>query len=125
MRSMSGDGWQGSRRCIDNAADEVAVGEPALSRRRGKACIGVKAGIDVNLEDPRLAFAIDTEIDAGIASKREQVPAGLGELLQLGRERRFRLLQAEAARRANIGLAVARPLGVVADDPRAPFAPIL
>ena len=96
-----------------------------MSRRRGKACIGVEAGIDVNLEDRWSAFAIDAEVDAGIAGKAEQVPAGLGELFQFGRERRLGLLQPEAARRADIGLAVARPFGVIADDARAPFAPIL
>ena len=60
---MSGDGWQGSRRGIDNAADEVAVGQARGGRSGGKAGIGVEAGIDVNLEDPRLAFTIDAAGD--------------------------------------------------------------
>src|SRR6476469_4231330 len=125
MRSMSGDGWQGSRRGIDNAADEVAVGEPALSGRRGKACIGVEARIDVNFEDRWSAFAIDAEVDAGIAGKPEQVPAGFGELLQVRGKRRLGLFQPDAARRAGIGIAVARPFGVIPDDARAPLTPIL
>ena len=107
--SMSGDGLQGSRRGIDNSADEIAVGEAGRGCGRGKAGVGVEAGIDVNLEDPRLAVRIDAEVDPGVAGEVEQVPAGLGRVSQVAPRGRLGRLQSKAPWRADIGLAVARP----------------
>src|ERR1700730_2651184 len=125
MRSMSGDGLQGSRRGIDNSADEVWVGEPRGRRRSGKASVGIEAGIDVNLEDPGFALSVDPEIDPGVTGEGEQVPAGLGKLREFGGERSLGLLQPEAPRRADIGLTLRGPFGVVANDAGGSFAPVL
>src|SRR5262249_32280987 len=125
MRSMSSDSLQGSRRGIDNFADQVRIGQASARSGGGEACVWVEAGIDVNLEDPGLAAGIDAEIDPGVAGELEQVPTGLGERLEFRGERQLALLDAETARRADIDLAIARPLGVVADDARAPLVPVL
>ena len=81
MRSTSGRGLQGSKRSFDDCPDHGLVGQFRLRRRRGEARIGAEAGIHVNFENRRLAFAIEAEIDARIARQREQVPAGKRERL--------------------------------------------
>jgi hypothetical protein len=116
MRSTSGRGLQGSKRSFDDSPDHGLVGQFRLRRRRGEARVGAQAGIHVNFENRRLAFAIEAEIDARIARQREQVPAGKREVFELGGERGVLGFNTEAARRADIGVAVGGPFGVVADD---------
>ena len=96
-----------------------------MSRRGGKACIGVEAGIDVNLEDRRACLRDRRGNRRGHSRQGRTGPSRTWRASPARPRARARLLQAEAARRADIGLAVARPFGVVADDARAPFAPIL
>src|SRR6185312_15015673 len=118
MRSTSGRGAQGSKRGLDNAADHGIVAEPGGGGRGGKACVGAKAGIHVDLEDEGLASSIDTEVDSGITGKAEQAPAGKRKLTEPNREFGLVALKAKAPRRADIGIAVRRPLGLITHNLR-------
>src|SRR3990172_4417294 len=104
MRGTSGGGLQAPKRGLDDAADQVLVGESGLKCRRRKARIEAKTRIHVDLEDERRARFIDAEVDARIAAKPEQVPAGQRQASQFGGKLRLVPLDAEAARRAVIGL---------------------
>src|SRR3990172_10747800 len=125
MRSASGGGLQAPKRGLDDAPDQDLIVQPGLKRRSGKARVEAKTRIHVDLEDERRARFIDAEVDTRIAVKPEQVPAGQREARQCRRERRLLPLDAEAARRAVIGLAAGRPFGVVTGDQRLAFSEAL
>src|SRR5262245_33645401 len=118
MRSTSGRGAQGSKRGLDDAADHGIVAEPSRGGRGGKACVGAKTGIHVDFEDEGLVLSVDTEVDSAITGKAEQAPAGERKLPEPHREFSLVALKAEAPRRADIGLAVRRPLGLIAHNLR-------
>ena len=121
MRSTSGRGLQGSKRGLDDRPDHGLIQISRLFRRGGVTGIGAETGIHVHFEDCGLALRVEAEIDAGIAREREELPAGEREACELGGKLRVLGFQTEAARRADIGRAVRRPFGVIADDPgRAP-----
>src|SRR6516165_12026109 len=116
MRSTSGRGAQGSKRGLDDAADHGVIGESSLRGRSGEASVRAEARIHVDLKDEGAALRVDAEIYAGIAGETEQAPAGQRKLLQERSKLRLITLKSEAAGRADIALAIGRPLGIVTHD---------
>src|SRR5690242_18833329 len=116
MRSTSGGGAQGSKRGLDDAGDHGVVAEPGLRGRSGEASVRAEAGIHVDLKDEGLALLIGTEVDARIARKAEQAPAGQRKLVQARSKLRLVTLKSEATGRADIALAIRPPLGIVTHD---------
>ena len=53
---------------VDHIDRELRVAESGSPEAAGKAASGVKIGIRVHLEDERIAFRRDSEIDTGIVA---------------------------------------------------------
>ena len=113
---MTGLGLRNSKRAVDDAADQVLVREPSLCRCGRVFRIRCKIRVWVYVDDEGRAARIDTKIDARIASETEQGPGGQRELLERLGKFGLVLFQTEAAQCADIGRAVRRPFGVVAED---------